>query len=128
MLSNDNKRGPVHRFKDQLLWAEEGMVCIEDQRDGDFKVLSRAEAAARAIAFNEEVRYMNAHPSDRDEMLRMVVALASCVKEAKTQGDPENPEVRKHKIKAAKKTTMITGPSATPGLDNSLILPFFKEN
>lgn len=122
---NNNKIGQRHRFKNLVFWAEEGMICIEDQRDGDFKVLTRAEGAARAVALNAELSHMNTHPNDRDELCKAVVGMAACVKEAKTQGDPTNVEVRRQKIRDNRRVSMLL-PRLTTGLDavdNSLIIP-----
>ena len=104
------KTGPRSKFRDQEFWAEGGMICIENQNNGDFKVITRAEAAARAIALNEELRYMQ-YPDERDELSRCVVNLCEAVKEGKRQGDPTNIEVRKQRIKDRRKICMLMTPS-----------------
>jgi hypothetical protein len=103
--------GPRQRYREQEFWAEGGMICIEKRDTGAFRVLTRAEAAARAIALNQELKYMDDYPSDRKELSDCVVALCEAVKEAKRQGDPTKPEVARQILKQARKATMITGPS-----------------
>lgn len=106
------KPGPKYKFKDQRFWAEGGLVCIEDQRNGEYKVITRAEAAARAIAFNAELQNYS-YPSERDELCRCVCNLCEAVKEAKRQGDPTDPEVRRSRIKDAKKASILLSGSGT---------------
>jgi hypothetical protein len=102
-----------HRFRDQLFWAEGGLICIENQKTGEFKVIKRLDATLRAIALNAELAFTE-YPSDRDELMRCVVALCEAVKEARRQGDPSNPEVAMQKIKDARKTSLITGSPSNP--------------
>src|SRR5437764_38910 len=100
------KIGTKYKFKNQIFWAEDGMICIEDQRDGDFKCLSRTEAFERAKIFNEELRHTT-YPDERDELCRCVVGLRDAYFEAKTQGDPTDPIVRKQKLKDMRKVSMV---------------------
>lgn len=109
------QQGPRHRFRNQVFWAEGGMVCIERQDTGDFRCLTRAEAAARAIALNGELAYVE-YPDEREELSRCVVALAEAVKEAKRQGDPTDPAVRRERLKSMRKVSMLTGGSTGGGV------------
>lgn len=117
-----SKMGPVYRFKAQRFWAENGLVCIEDQISGSFKALTRAEAAARAVALNAELPYMQ-YPSERDELCNCVVNLCEAVKEAKRQGDPTDPNVRRQLVKDQRKVSMlIEGHNPIPPVSSGTII------
>lgn len=127
----DFKVGKRSRFRDQEFWPEGGMICLENRNTGNFKVLARAEAAARAIALNEEMQYIT-YPDERDELLKCICELAEAVKEAKRQGDPTDPEVRRQRIKDNKKVSFMIEresvapePPAFPHLDKA---PFFNKS
>lgn len=102
-----HRQGPRSKFKDQVFWAEGGLICVEDQRNGAFKVMTRAEAAARTIALNGELSIASYYPSEKDELLKCVCNLAEAVKEAKRQGDPTDPDVRRQRIKDIHKVSIL---------------------
>ena len=108
------KVGPSHIFRKQRFWAEDGVICLENQDSGEFKAISRAEAAARAIALNAELQYID-FPDERRELSNCVIALCAAVKEAKRQGDPTDPEVVKDRIKSLRKAAMVTGAVKSDG-------------
>ena len=123
MSKNTFKQGPRYKFKDQVFWAEGGLICIENQNNGDFKVITRAEAAARIICLNDELPHFQ-YADERDELCRCVVNMCEAIKEAKRQGDPTNPEVAKQLIREKKRTSVLF--DFTPNKDVSnytLILP-----
>jgi hypothetical protein len=125
------KKGPRYKFRDQHFWAEGGMICIENQNNGDFKVITRMEAAARAITLNDELPHM-AYADERDELCKCVVELCEAIKEGKRQGDPMNPEVRKQRIRDSRKVSLLMGPgpssldllgkSTVPGIGSGTII------
>lgn len=122
-MFKDFKQGPRYKFRRQEFWAEGGVVCIEDQDTGNFKAITRAEAAARAICFNGELPYMD-FPSEKYELSQCVVNLCEAIKEAKRQGDPTDPEVRKQLVKDKRKVSVLmdtsSGPSSAELLSNQL--------
>lgn len=112
-----------YRYGHQEFWPERGLVHIEDQRDGSYVSLSAAEAFARAISFNQEVKAAAAdtsltdrvmYPDERAEILKMVVDLMACVKEARRQGDPTDPEVSRSVARANRPCQVLLGPDAKP--------------
>lgn len=98
--------GKRHKFRDQEFWAEGGMICIENQLNGNYKVIPRAEAAARAIALNAELPLMQ-YADEKQELCNCVVDLCEAVKEAKTQGDPILQKVRQQRLKDSRKHSII---------------------
>lgn len=86
------KEGKRYKFRDQEFWACNGLIYIEQQTDGDFKCLNRAEFAARAIGFNEVVRTkpQSLYPDEREQLRSLVINMCAAIKEAKNQGDPHD--------------------------------------
>lgn len=105
-MSEFQTAGPRYHFKNQEFWAQRGLIHIEDQRDGDYKVLSRAEAAARAISLNAQMPYLE-YPDERKELCDAVCGLAECVKLAKKQGDPHDPEAAKQVARSERKLSVF---------------------
>jgi hypothetical protein len=103
------------------------MVCIENRNTGDFKVITRAEAAARAIALNQELKYMD-YPDERTELCNCVVNLCEAVKEAKRQGDPTDPAVRRDRLKSMRKVSMVKhdGGVILKPSEQTLVSRYFK--
>lgn len=109
--------GQRYRFRSQEFWAEDGWVCVEDQRTGEYRALPRAEAAATAIQFNNELPKI-AYEDEREQLMRCIVNLAACVKEAKSQGDPTDAEISKKKAKERRRVSYAFHngtPVALPG-------------
>lgn len=84
------KEGKHYRFRNQEFWAQNGRVWIEDQRDGEFKSMTSAEFAARAIAFGRSLKekWHCFYEDERTELSNCVQAMCACVKETFDQGDP----------------------------------------
>lgn len=92
MSSAMPKEGKRYRYMDQLFWARNGLIQIEDQRDGSHKTVSMKEFAKRAFDLNRQISHM-AYSSERVELERGLNDAMECLKEARAQGDPMNPAV-----------------------------------
>lgn len=115
-----NKEGKRYAYQDQIFYAWNGRVAIEDQRDGNFKTMSAPEFFARAISFNAAVKKASPaalYPDERAEMQGLVIAMCECVKEARAQGDPSDPEVMKQ---VSKENRPISVSMGNPGADARL--------
>jgi hypothetical protein len=102
--------GKRYRFRDQEYWAESGLVHIENRHTGDYKCLSRAEAFARAVRFNEELKYDHDgtfYPDERTDMYRLVHSLLEVCQDAKYQGDPMDPVAAKQRAKESRKVSVL---------------------
>lgn len=91
-----------YRYRGMEFWPEAGLVHLEDRDSGEYTVLVRREALLRARAINDTVHHYP-HASERDEMHRLVSDLIDCVREAKRQGDPSDPEVAMYKAREVKR-------------------------
>lgn len=109
--------GRRYSFRGLQFWAELGLVRLEDQKDGSYFVITRREALLRAQAINEEISH-SSYASERSELQNLVQNMIECVKEAKTQGDPMDMEVRQSKskeIKRARSAKLLLPSGFVPG-------------
>lgn len=102
------KEGKHHKFMDLEFWAEDGLIFIEDRRDGDFKVITCKEFAHRADAINEEAK-REYYADDRHRLNDCVLAMHEVWKEAKTQGDVTDVKIAMKKHKERRRATIVTG-------------------
>jgi hypothetical protein len=102
------KEGKRFKHSDLEFWAEEGLIYMEDRRNGDFNVVTCRDFALRAAAINEEAKRAK-YPSDAKDLNDWVLKMHECWKEAKTQGDPMDLEIAKRKYKERRKAVLITG-------------------
>jgi hypothetical protein len=100
-----------HFTHDQLeFWAEDGLIFIEDRRVGDFNIVSCYDFALRARALNKEAKRAK-YQVDRDNLNDWVCKMHECWKEAKTQGDPMDPEIARQKYRERRKQAALILPS-----------------
>lgn len=96
--------GKCYTFRGLKFYAKNGFVCLHDEATGEFFVLTRKEFLQRAVALSDEakrLRHMSAeHPSkaawltaDRMELQVAIDNMLECTKEAKEQGDRDDPAV-----------------------------------
>lgn len=102
------KEGKHYTFDDLEYWAEDGVICIVDTRDGEYKAVTCLDFAKRAEAINEEARRATL-PSDRLRLQNCVLDMHEAWKEAKSHGDPGDPEVVKQRIRERRRAIMVTG-------------------
>ncbi len=102
------KEGRHYSFMDLEFWAEDGLIFIEDRRDGDFKVITCKEFVNRAKAINEEAK-REFYPDDRAKLNNCVMAMHEVWKEAKSQGDAMDVNIAMKKHKERRRASIITG-------------------
>jgi hypothetical protein len=100
------QEGKHYRFRNQEFFAVEGMVVLEDANDGSIKGLTVRTALKRAEALNAQVKVMN-YRDERDEVMRCVENLIECIKEAKLQGDPTDPEICLKKVREQRRSRPV---------------------
>ncbi len=105
------KEGPHYRQEKCEFWAEDGLIFLEDERDGTFAIITCADIKARAVAlYKEAKRAANAGYMDsRDNLNEWVIKLGEVWKDAKDQGDPCDIEVAKERYKQRRKAVLVTG-------------------
>jgi hypothetical protein len=88
------KSGKRYYYKKLMYWAENGCICIEDLRDGDFRMLTSAEFAARLITIRAVLDSdRNKFSDERNQDWNFLVQGCDCIREAKQQGDMFDPAV-----------------------------------
>ncbi len=103
-----SKAGRHYKFQDLEFWAEDGLVYVEDRRNGDFNVITCRDFVQRAKAINEEAK-LSLYPSDVEELQSCVLKMYQVYKDAKSQGDPMDVAIAKRKYKERRKVSMLTG-------------------
>lgn len=107
--------GKTFTYQDLKFYAMNGQICLHDEEDGDFRVLTCDEFKDRASALNEEARQLksSAKRSDYERrmmLLRVVADMGECIAEAKHQGDHNDPIVsawfRRHRPWARGRVSM----------------------
>jgi len=111
----------VKQYRNLRIWAERGLVRVEDARDGSCETLSVRDALLRAKAINDLVaeglartrnRTTDAmfHTSEIQEMQKLVEDVIAACKQAKEQGEPSDPKViEDRKMRAPKSFAICDG-------------------
>jgi hypothetical protein len=126
--------GKCYTYRGLKFYAKNGFVCLHDEETGEFFVLTRKEFLQRAQAISDEaqrLRYMAAeNPSkavwlsaDRMDLQQAIDNMIACTKEAKEQGDRDDPTVdewfRRHRPGRKSKISLASAAnfsSALPGV------------
>lgn len=95
--------GKCYTFRGLKFYARNGFVCLHDESDGSFFVLTRKEFLERAAAISDEAKRLRKQAidnpgrawinSDRLELQQAIENMIACCKDAKEQGDRNDPEV-----------------------------------
>jgi hypothetical protein len=91
--------GKVFTYQDLKFYAMNGYVCMHDEVDGSFQVLSCDKILERVSAINEEARQLKSSSKASDgerriQLFRVAADLGEALKEAKYQGDHNDPLVQ----------------------------------
>jgi len=95
--------GKCYTYRGLKFYAQNGFVCMHDEETGEFFVLTRKEFLQRAQALSEEAQRLRtmmadtpSHKwlvSDRLDLQIAIDDMVACTKEAKEQGDRDDPKV-----------------------------------
>lgn len=102
-MPGENTVGKCHSWRDLKFYAKNGYICLHDEEDGSFVVLTRKEFLQRALALSDEAKRLRQQAvqnpgktwilADRLELQQAIENMVECCKEAKEQGDRSDPEV-----------------------------------
>lgn len=125
--------GKCYTFRGLKFYAQNGFVCLHDEADGSFFVVTRKEFLQRAQALSDEARRLRTmaarNPTqapwlsaDRQELQTTIENMLACATEAREQGDRDDPAVdewfRRHRPGRKSKISLASGAnfkSALPG-------------
>lgn len=131
-MPTENTTGKCYSWRDLKFYAKNGFVCLHDEEDGAFFVLTRKEFLQRAAALSEEAKRLRRQAvenpgktwilSDRLELQQAIENMVAVCREAKEQGDRNDPEVAawfaRHRPHARSRVSMASAANfntAAPG-------------
>jgi hypothetical protein len=130
------KAGTRYEHDQIVFWAENGLIYVEDHRDGTFNAISVKDALKRAAVLAVEARRVAARvrvsagssgnhvaAEDRNKLLTCVENLIKACQQARTQGDPSDPKVIEDLRKQRKKNKLVFGVDLDAGGEKKLLLP-----
>lgn len=128
--------GKCYTFKGLKFYAKNGCVCLHDEADGSFFVLTVKEFLERASALSDEAKRLRElaalnpaqkwHTADRFELQQAIDNMVACCKEAQNQGDRFDPKVAawfsKHRPTRRSKISMASAANFSLALPGQLPL------
>lgn len=135
MSAAQGSTGKCYTYRGLKFYAKNGFICLHDETSGEFFVLTRKEFLQRAQAISDEARRMRfmaaSNPSkaawlaaDRMELQQAIENMVAATKEAKEQGDRDDPIVdawfRRHRPGKKSKISMASGANFTSELPGAL--------
>ena len=110
----------VVRFRHLRMWAERGLIHVEDSRNNEYKVVSvrvmlQRMRAIQDIIANSRPASRQAHsadPFDRawlEENQGMLEAMVEVVRNAQVQGMPSDASARRDLVRRRPKTVVVPG-------------------
>lgn len=101
------KEGKHYQFDDLEWWAEDGLIFIEDRRDGTFKIDTCDDFKQRALAVNQAAKReyeRGKYPDEHKRLTDCVCNMRDAWKEAVDQGNPADPVVAAQKYRERRRS------------------------
>jgi hypothetical protein len=129
--------GKCYSYRGLKFYAKNGFICLHDESTGEFYVLTRREFLQRAQAISDEAKRLRTiaadNPgkaawlsADRAELQQAIDNMVAVTKEAKEQGDRDDPAVdawfMRHRPGRKSKISMASGANFTSALPGALPL------
>lgn len=110
----------VVRFGHLRMWAERGLIHIEDSRNGEYKVVSVRTMLQRMKGIQDMIAgsrpsQRQAHSHDQmdrtwiDDNQGMLEAMVEVVRKAQAQGMPSDASARRDLVRRRPKTVLVPG-------------------
>ena len=101
------KNTAVLTFRDLRYWAQDGMVAIMDEKNGELKYEAPMTMRYRAVSLAKEAESMKDHGGhyvdERRELLSAARDLMTVVRAAEDQGCPLDPRVLQQQVEERKR-------------------------
>jgi hypothetical protein len=135
MPAGHGTTGKCYTYRGLKFYAKNGFICLHDEATGEFFVLTRKEFLQRAQAISDEAKRLRTiaatNPAkaawlsaDRAELQRAIDDMIAVTKEAKEQGDRNDPVVdawfMRHRPGRKSKISMASGANFTTALPGAL--------
>ncbi|NDD52736.1 hypothetical protein EBZ39_02450 [bacterium] len=135
MTAVHGSTGKCYSYRGLKFYAQNGFICLHDEQTGEFFVLTRKEFLQRAQAISDEakrLRHIAAEnpgkaawlSADRAELQQAIENMVAAAKEAKEQGDRDDPAVdawfRRHRPGRKSKISLASGANFTSALPGAL--------
>jgi hypothetical protein len=128
--------GKCYTFRGLKFYAQNGFVCIHDESTGEFYVVTRREFLDRAQAIADEAKRLRRvaieNPdkkwvvADRLELQQGIESMIAATREAKEQGDRNDPAVdawfRRHRPGRKSKISLASAANFTTNMPGALPL------
>ena len=136
-MSVSQSSGKCYSYRGLKFYAKNGFVCLHDEQTGEFYVLTRREFLQRAQAISDEAKRLRtmaaSNPAqaawmsaDRMDLQMAIDNMVACTKEAKEQGDRNDPVVdawfTRHRPGRKSKISMASGANFKTALPGALPL------
>lgn len=137
MPAGHGTTGKCYTYRGLKFYAKNGFICLHDEQTGEFFVLTRKEFLQRATAISDEAKRLRTiaadNPAkaawlsaDRAELQRAIEDMIAVTKEAKEQGDRDDPAVdawfMRHRPGRKSKISMASGANFKTALPGALPL------
>lgn len=112
--------GDLVIFGNLRMWAERGMIHVEDGKDNSYKSLSVRQMLLRMKAIQDMLK--NSRQSSRqkhskdtfdnkyyEENQQMLLAMSDVVRKAQIQGQPEDASARRDLVRRRRKVVVVPG-------------------
>lgn len=111
----------VCQFGPLRIWAERGLIHVEDSRDASYSTVSVHTALERMGALSdmiqnsrEKMRRTGFMPTaEHDRIVRMLEEMIDVVRLARHQGTPDNPQARRELVRRRPKSVLMPSAKAT---------------
>ncbi|NBT76096.1 MAG: hypothetical protein EBT15_09030 [Betaproteobacteria bacterium] len=135
MPAGHGTTGKCYTYGSLKFYAKNGFICLHDEETGEFFVLTRKEFLQRAQAISDEAKRLRTiaaeNPgkaawlsADRAALQRAIEDMIAVTKEAKEQGDRNDPVVdawfMRHRPGRKSKISMASGANFTTALPGAL--------
>jgi len=109
------------QYRHLRVWAERGLIRIEDSRDNSYEILSARETLIRMRAMSDMVKNGLAHlrqnPNDNsymavteiEDLQRFLDKLENIVQQAREQGSPDDESARRDLVRRRPVTVVVPG-------------------
>lgn len=87
------------------IWAERGLIHIEDSRDGSYDSVTVRQALRRMQAVNDMIPSML--PEHREHNVSMVEGMLTLTERAKVQGMPDDPSARRDRARRQPRSFVV---------------------